>query len=77
MGQALSRGDREKLATLDTALLKLETAEKQALLEINRAGFGFKTIREARAFQDRARLLVRTQAEAISDMTKHMRSKTR
>lgn len=74
MGQALSRGDRAKLATLDTAMSKLATAEKQALLEINRAGFGFKSIQQARAFQDRARLLARTQAEAISDMTKHMRS---
>lgn len=74
MGQAMSRGDRARLASLDSSLLKLETAEKQALLELRRAGFTFKTIGQARAFQERARLLVRTQAEAISDMNKHMRS---
>lgn len=77
MGQAMSRGDRGRLAILDTSLSKLETAEKQALLELRRAGFDFKTIQQAKAFQDRARLLVRTQAEAISEMTKHMRSKTK
>jgi len=77
MGQALSRGDRAKLATLDTAMSKLATAEKQALLEINRAGFDFKTVQQARAFQGRARLLARTQAEAISEMTTHMRSADR
>lgn len=77
MGQTLSRGDRNRLAILDTAMSKLATAEKQALFELRQAGYEFKTIEQARAFQERARLLVRTQAEAISEMSKHMRSASR
>ncbi|MFL2002280.1 hypothetical protein [Microbacterium sp. A1-JK] len=68
-----SRSEREQLAKLDTTLDRLATAEKTALMDLNRAGFRFQSLAEARRFQERVRKNTRDRAGLINFMSRETR----
>jgi hypothetical protein len=57
------------LAKLDTTLDKIDAAEKQALMDLSKAGYWFQSIDEARAFRERRRKEARLLAAGVDEMS--------
>jgi hypothetical protein len=65
----MNRSDRTHLQALDSALAKLAAAEKRTLLDLRRAGFTFRDLAQARAFQTKLRTAARAQASLVDLMS--------
>lgn len=65
----MNRSDRARMAKLDSALRRLDQAEKTALFELRNAGFPVRNISEARTLQAEYQEAARIQAHAVERMS--------
>lgn len=66
----LSRSDRNSLALLDSTLARMDAAEQRAVSDLNRAGFRFRSLADAREAQADIRSATRAQADLISALAR-------
>lgn len=61
----MNRSDRDRLAVLETELLKVQHAEERSLIRLRQLGFHFTNIGQARSFLTRTREAARVAAKHV------------
>jgi hypothetical protein len=73
----MNRSDRDRLAVLETELLKVAAAEERSLIRLRRAGFHFTGIGQARSFLTKTREVARMQAQHVEMLNEFTDRSTR
>lgn len=66
----MSRSERNSLALLDSTLSRMDAVAQRAVSDLNRAGFRFRNLDDARVAQAEIRAAVRAQADVVAALAR-------